>query len=121
MDNCSGVLDRKTKLIGRLNNSVIGGGSLFLEDTLLMDNWIEVEEENRFVYQYSNPELNENFFIQINPIIGEEDEEKILEAGIFKDIFMDPEISNTIYNIYSTSKPAIDIKIFIIATNVKKR
>lgn len=126
MNGCSGIVNREPKLVGMLNNSIIksggtgGGGSLIIEDTLLKGKWIKITEENKFVYQYSNPQLNSNFFIQITPDVSEDQEEDLLKAEIFQNIYMDSEVSKTIYNIYSKNIPAIDIKISILATNIGK-
>lgn len=127
MNVCSGVMNKEPRLVGMLNNSVIGGGgssgdptSLLIEDTLLRSKWIEITGENKFVYQYSNPKLNNTYFIQVNPELSKEDQAKLEASQISQNIFMDSEVSKTVYNIYAESRPVIDIKVSILATNIKK-
>ena len=126
MNICSGVMNKEPRLVGMLNNSVISGGggggsnSFLLEDTLLKNKWVEITGENKFIYQYSNPRLNSNYFIQVNPEVVGTDKQKLLESDISQNIFMDSEISKTVYNIYASKRPAIDIKISILATNIKQ-
>lgn len=126
MNICSGVMNKEPRLVGMLNNSVISGGggggsnSFLLEDTLLKNKWVEITGENKFIYQYSNPRLNSNYFIQVNPEVVGTDKQKLLESDISQNIFMDSEVSKTVYNIYASKRPAIDIKISILATNIKQ-
>lgn len=126
MNICSGVMNKEPRLVGMLNNSVISGGggggsnSFLLEDTLLKNKWVEITGENKFIYQYSNPKLNSNYFIQVNPEVVGTDKQKLLESDISQNIFMDSEVSKTVYNIYASKRPAIDIKISILATNIKQ-
>lgn len=126
MNICSGVMNKEPRLVGMLNNSVISGGggggsnSFLLEDTLLKNKWVEITGESKFIYQYSNPRLNSNYFIQVNPEVVGTDKQKLLESDISQNIFMDSEVSKTVYNIYASKRPAIDIKISILATNIKQ-
>ena len=123
---CSSVLNREPRLVGILNNSVINKGgsgeatSFIIEDTLIKSKWIKITEEDKFVYQYSNEKLNNNYFIQVTPDLTEEENLELSKAGIFQNIYMDSDVSKTIYNIYCKSKPTVDIKISILATNIGK-
>lgn len=119
-------MNSKPKLVGILNNSVIGsstptsGNSILVEDKLLKSKWIEITGEEKFVYQYSNAKLNDNYFIQMTPDVSDTKRLEISKAGISQNIYMDSEVSKTIYNIYSKNRPTIDIKISILATNIKE-
>ena len=123
---CSSVLNREPRLVGILNNSVINKGgsgeatSFIIEDILIKSKWIKITEEDKFVYQYSNEKLNNNYFIQVTPDLTEEENLELSKAGIFQNIYMDSDVSKTIYNIYCKSKPTVDIKISILATNIGK-
>ena len=117
---------RTQRLVGILNNSVIEGsggsgdsGSLLLEDTLLKSKWIKITEQNLFCYQYTNNQLNKNYFIQITPNIEETNKEELLNANIYPNIMMDIDNTSTVYNIYADSKPTIDINISVLATKLK--
>ena len=125
MANCPGILNREPKLVGILNNSVINKGtgvssSLLIEDTLLKTRWIKITGEDKFVYQYTNPQLDNNYFIQVTPDISEQDRIEIAKSEIMQNIYMDADISKTVYNIYCKVRPTVDIKISILATNIGK-
>jgi hypothetical protein len=125
MANCPGILNREPKLIGVLNNNVINKGtgvssSLLIEDTLLKTKWIKITGEDKFVYQYTNPQLDNNYFIQVTPDISEQDRIEIAKSEIMQNIYMDADISKTVYNIYCKVRPTVDIKISILATNIGK-
>lgn len=122
--NCSGMLNKKPRLIGILNNSVINKGgtgettSFIIEDTLLKSKWIKITEEDKLVYQYSNPKLNSNYFIQVTPDVSEQDSVEIAKAGVMQNIYMDSDVSKKVYNIYCKVRPTVDIKISILATKI---
>lgn len=125
MANCQGILNREPRLVGILNNSVINKGtgsssSLLIEDTLSKTKWIKITGEDKFVYQYTNSQLNSNYFIQVTPDVTEQDSIEIAKAGILQNIYMDSDVSKTVYNIYCKAKPTVDIKISILATNIGK-
>lgn len=123
MANCPGILNREPRLVGTLNNSIInkGGGeatSFIVEDTLQKQKWIKVTEEDKFVYQYSNEKLNSNYFIQVTPDVSDQESVEIAKAGIMQNIYMDSDVSKTVYNIYCKERPSVDIKISILATKI---
>ena len=124
MANCPGILNREPRLVGILNNSIInkgGGGeatSFIVEDILQKQKWIKVTEENKFVYQYSNEKLNSNYFIQVTPDVSDQESVEIAKAGIMQNIYMDSDVSKTVYNIYCKERPSVDIKISILATKI---
>lgn len=123
MANCPGILNRESRLVGILNNSIInkGGGeatSFIVEDTLQKQKWIKVTEEDKFVYQYSNEKLNSNYFIQVTPDVSDQESVEIAKAGIMQNIYMDSDVSKTVYNIYCKERPSVDIKISILATKI---
>lgn len=126
MANCSGAFNKEPRLVGILNNSVINKGgseeatSFIIEDTLLKSKWINITGEDKLVYQYSNAKLNSNYFIQVTPDISESDMTEIAKSGIKQNIYMDSDISTTIYNIYCKTRPNIDIKISILATKIRE-
>lgn len=126
MANCSGAFNKEPRLVGILNNSVINKGgtgeatSFIIEDILLKSKWIKITEEDKLVYQYSNPKLNSNYFIQVTPDVSEQDSVEIARAGVMQNIYMDFDISKTVYNIYCKTRPTIDIKISILATKIKE-
>ena len=122
--NCPGILNKEPRLVGILNNSVINKGgtgeatSFIIEDTLLKSKWIKITEEDKLVYQYSNPKLNSNYFIQVTPDVSEQDSVEIAKAGVMQNIYMDSDVSKTVYNIYCKVRPTVDIKISILATKI---
>jgi hypothetical protein len=123
MANCPGILNREPRLVGILNNSIInkGGGeatSFIVEDILQKQKWIKVTEEDKFVYQYSNEKLNSNYFIQVTPDVSDQESVEIAKAGIMQNIYMDSDVSKTVYNIYCKERPSVDIKISILATKI---
>ena len=126
MNTINGMTNSRPKLVGILNNSILGnstptsGNSILIEDKLLKSKWIEVTGEGKFIYQYSNEKLNDNYFIQMTPDVSDTERLEISKAGISQNIYMDSEVSKTIYNIYSKNRPTIDIKISILATNIKE-
>ena len=122
--NCPGILNKEPRLVGILNNSVINKGgtgeatSFIIEDTLLKSKWVKITEEDKLVYQYSNPKLNSNYFIQVTPDVSEQDSVEIAKAGVMQNIYMDSDGSKTVYNIYCKVRPTVDIKISILATKI---
>ena len=124
MANCPGILNKEPRLVGILNNSVINKGgsgeatSFIIEDILQKQKWIKVTEENKFVYQYSNEKLNSNYFIQVTPDVSDQESVEIAKAGIMQNIYMDSDVSKTVYNIYCKERPSVDIKISILATKI---
>lgn len=124
MANCPGILNREPRLVGILNNSIINKGgsgeatSFIVEDTLQKQKWIKVTEEDKFVYQYSNEKLNSNYFIQVTPDVSDQESVEIAKAGIMQNIYMDSDVSKTVYNIYCKKRPSVDIKISILATKI---
>lgn len=126
MTNCPGILNREPRLVGILNNSILNKGSggeatsFIIEDILQKQKWIKVTEEDKFVYQYSNEKLNNNYFIQVTPDVSDQESIEIAKAGIMQNIYMDSDISKTVYNIYCKERPSVDIKISILATKIGK-
>lgn len=124
MANCPGILNREPRLVGILNNSIINKGgsgeatSFIVEDILSKQKWIKVTGEDKFVYQYSNEKLNSNYFIQVTPDVSDQESIEISKAGIMQNIYMDSDVSKTVYNIYCKERPSVDIKISILATKI---
>ena len=62
--------------------------------------------------------MNSNYFIQVTPDVSDQESVEIAKAGIMQNIYMDSDVSKTVYNIYCKERPSVDIKISILATKI---